>query len=399
MAGITIAYSGVHQIYQIALAAQELGALDYFFCSLIDAPGKWGNLFAKVFGSDRLINRHRPEIDPHLVEEYPWPLAYQFLQQQRKKTLGAADWEKTNNAFDHWAAKQLQKTKSRLFVGGENCALASLKTARQKGMKTLLDCHQVYPNFLEKILAEAAEDLKLPAPEPFDTPTWREQKLQEYNLADIILVISEAQKQSFLANHFPVSKLFSITLWADTNLFYSSPIPLPKNKDKLQVLFVGALSLRKGIPYLLQAIELCGAEIELTLIGTKTSEINPYLSKYEGNFKYISTMTKANLRQYYWQSDVLVLPSLVDTFGWVAMEAMACGLPVIVSDNCGVPVPDESWRVPVMNSQAIAEKLLMLKNHREYCTSLGEIAANFASQFTAERYRQQLQILMQQMLN
>ena len=46
--------------------------------------------------------------------------------------------------------------------------------------------------------------------------------------------------------------------------------------------------------------------------------------------------TKAELRKIYWESDVLVLPSLVDTFGFVAMEAMACGLPVIACSGSGV---------------------------------------------------------------
>ena len=39
--GITLGYIGVHQIYQLALAAHEIGRLDRFYCSLLDAPGKW----------------------------------------------------------------------------------------------------------------------------------------------------------------------------------------------------------------------------------------------------------------------------------------------------------------------------------------------------------------------
>ena len=42
MPGITIAYGGVHQVFQLALAAEELGALDRFYCAAFDAPGKWG---------------------------------------------------------------------------------------------------------------------------------------------------------------------------------------------------------------------------------------------------------------------------------------------------------------------------------------------------------------------
>ncbi|MCC5637248.1 glycosyltransferase family 4 protein [Nostoc sp. CHAB 5844] len=398
MAGISIAYSGVHQMYQIALAAQELGCLDQFFCSLIDAPGKWGALFTKIFGHDRLVNRRRPELDTKRVTEYPWPFLLQLMKQFSQGTVLPKVWEDTNNAFDFWAAQQLKKVDSCLFVGGETCALQSLEVAKERGIKTLLDCHQVHPNFLDKILAQAASNLMIPVPQTIDTPTWRKQKLQEYELADSLLVISEVQKRSFLEAGFPAEQLTAITLWADTSIFYPPPVPIPKNVDVLQVLFVGGLSLRKGVPYLLQATELCGSGVELTFIGSKTSEIKDFLDKAEGKFNYVQAMTKAQLREYYWQSDVLVLPSLVDTFGWVAIEAMACGLPVIVSENCGVPVPDENWRVPVMNAEAIAERLLILRDNREYCTSLGKIAGEFVQQFTPKLYREQLQALFTHIL-
>jgi glycosyltransferase involved in cell wall biosynthesis len=396
--GISIAYSSVHQIYQIALAAQELGELDNFFCSVIDAPGKWGALFSLIFGRDRLINRRCPELNLQQIKEYPWPLAFQYFKQIQRKTLGAADWEATNNLFDKWAAQKLKSVSSQLFVGVETCALRCLQVAHQRGMTTLLDCHQVHPDFLDRVIAEAASDLSIPVPETIDTPTWRKQKLQEFQLADFLLLISEPQKRSFLEAGFAPEKLATITLWADTNIFYPPPVKIVKNSDVLRVLFVGGLSLRKGVPYLLQAMELCGSGVELTLIGAKTSEITDFLGKAAGKFNYVPTMTKSQLREYYWQSDVLILPSLVDTFGWVAMEAMACGLPIIVSDNCGVPVPDENWRVPIMNAEAIAEKFIMLQENREYCASLGEIAAQFAQKFTSQRYREQLQALFKQIL-
>ncbi|MBD2451089.1 glycosyltransferase family 4 protein [Nostoc sp. FACHB-152] len=399
MPGISIAYSSVHQIYQIALAAQELGELDNFYCSVIDAPGKWGSLFSLLFGRDRLINRRCLELDLRHVTEYPWPLAMQYFKQIQRKRLGAADWEATNNLFDQWAANKLKSATSQLFVGVETCALRCLAVAHQRGMKTLLDCHQVHPDFLDRVIAEAATDLNITLPENIDTPTWRKQKLQEFELADFLLVISEPQKRSFLEAGFAANKIEEITLWADTNLFYPPPAPITNNSNVLRVLFVGGLCLRKGVPYLLQAIELCGSGVELTLIGAKTSEITQFLEKAEGKFNYVPTMTKAQLREYYWQSDVLVLPSLIDTFGWVAMEAMACGLPVIVSENCGVPVPDENWRVPIMNAEAIAQKLLMLRDNREYCASLGEIAAQFAQKFTSKLYRERLQDLFKQILS
>ena len=72
--GIAVAYSGVHQAYQLALAAQELGRLDRFYCSMFAAEGKWGGVFARMMGSDALVNRRVDGLSSKRVCENPWPL-------------------------------------------------------------------------------------------------------------------------------------------------------------------------------------------------------------------------------------------------------------------------------------------------------------------------------------
>jgi glycosyltransferase involved in cell wall biosynthesis len=69
------------------------------------------------------------------------------------------------------------------------------------------------------------------------------------------------------------------------------------------------------------------------------------------------------------------------------MEAMACGLPVVVTDNCGVPVPVDTWRVPVMNATAIAERLHHYLEDRELLRLDAVRAVEFARCFTPARYR------------
>jgi glycosyltransferase involved in cell wall biosynthesis len=122
------------------------------------------------------------------------------------------------------------------------------------------------------------------------------------------------------------------------------------------------------------------------------------IRKTAAEIECLNSMTKASLRQQYWNADVLVLPSLLDTFGFVALEAMACGLPVIVTENCGVPVPEQSWRVPIMDSEKLAERLLMYAADREGCRDDGAKAVRFASEFSPARYRHQIQVLLSRLL-
>jgi glycosyltransferase involved in cell wall biosynthesis len=115
-------------------------------------------------------------------------------------------------------------------------------------------------------------------------------------------------------------------------------------------------------------------------------------------YRAIGVQGKGELRRLYAAHDVLVLPSLADSFGFVALEAMACGLPVIVTENCGVPVPDPSWRVPVMDSEAIARRLEYYADNREALERDGLLAQQFARQLTPERYRDQIKNLFLRIL-
>ena len=97
--GIAVAYSGVHQAYQLALAAQELGRLDRFYCSMFAAEGKWGGVFARLMGSDALVNRRVDGLSSKRVCENPWPLLTHRLR-TRFRPASANDWTLANEWFD-----------------------------------------------------------------------------------------------------------------------------------------------------------------------------------------------------------------------------------------------------------------------------------------------------------
>jgi glycosyltransferase involved in cell wall biosynthesis len=266
-------------------------------------------------------------------------------------------------------------------------------------MIKILDCPQVHPNFLTKLLAEAADDLGVPPPPAFDSPELAKRKAEEFEMADVILIISRVHRRSFLEAGFAGEKLVEIPLWVDPELWFSPPtLRKVQSFDPLKVLFVGSIGFRKGIPYLIQAIKKSGGPVDLTLVGVNSGEADKFFQQISSRIHFVGRKSKADLREMYWNSDVLVLPSLVDTFGFVALEAMACGLPVIVTENCGVPVPDSAWRVPIMNSDAIAQRLEYYAATRDVLKRDRQIAQEFARRFTPERYRKQIKNLLRKLL-
>jgi hypothetical protein len=395
---ITVAYSGVHQAFQIALAAAELNQLDYFYCSLFAAPGKWGGALARLIGADRLHNRTVAGLPPRKAWENPWPL----IGHRCRMTLSLAaldDWEHANRRFDRWVAERLGQSDSRLFVGVETCAAAAFAAAQERGMVRLLDRPGIGAEFLSAVALKAADELGLKTVAHTDSPMMRELKAREVRLADTILVASELQARLLRQSLASPKRACVLPLWADSEFWRPPDEAKIARSGPLRVIYAGKLSLRKGVPYLIQAALDCSHTIALTLIGAVDPELTPVLERHDGKFTLVAPCAKADLRRHYQQNDLLVLPSLGDSFGLVAMEAMACGLPVIVTENCGVPVPDAAWRVPVMNSDALAARLALYAGDRELCREHGRIAVDFAKQFTPERYRRQLHDIFYKLLS
>jgi hypothetical protein len=393
---IVVAYSGVHQAFQLALAAEELGQLDRFYCSLYAAESKWGGWLSYALGNDTLLNRRVGGLSTARVCEYPWPFL-SLRVKQAARLAGVRDWEEANFHFDKWVARQLQRNDCFVFVGVETCAAESFLVARERGMIRVLDCPGIESSFLDNLALEAAAEFGLATSSQADSNKMREHKCREFELADVILVSSELQARTLYTNA-PSTKFQVIPLWIDTQFWQPLTNQGKISTGHLRVLFVGKVNLRKGIPYLVQAAIACGGAVTLTLVGNVDTELKTFLKPFEGKITLLPTCTKTDLLQHYNQHDVLVLPSLGDSFGFVAMEAMACGLPVIISENCGVPVPDPAWRVPVMDSAAIANRLTHYAMDIEAAKQDGRVAQQFARQFTPGRYREQIKKLYRKLL-
>src|SRR5260370_28382511 len=106
--------------------------------------------------------------------------------------------------------------------------------------------------------------------------------------------------------------------------------------------------------------------------------MRPIMSKYEGSFRYVGAVARSELHKHYSQASVLVLPSIQEGLALVQAQAMACGVPVIASDNTGAAdlFTDgvEGFIVPIRDADAIREKILMLYENPATRERMGEAA-------------------------
>jgi glycosyltransferase involved in cell wall biosynthesis len=388
---ITVSYSGVHQAYQLALAAQEAGLLDRFFCSFYDTPGKCGHHLSRLLGHEAMRNRRIDGLDPTRVTEHLWPELLFKLRGKFMK-LPANAWISAAGEFDRWVAKKLVRGSSQAVVCTENCAYETFRTANQRGMKKIYDCPGHNTKLLQQTTEEAARRSGLPFVSAADTAETTRRKEVEIGFADVVLTYSDFHTDGVVARGVLRERIVQIPLWTDSTFW--QPPAIPRNRSgPLKVLFAGGINLRKGVPFLIKAVRALSPHVRLTMVGSLDPDAKPCLAGCEEFVTVLAAVDKQTLRSVYQAHDVLVLPSLGDSFGFVAMEAMACGLPVIVTTHCGAPVPDFAWRVPVMDAAAIVDRLKLYVDDPKLLKADRIVARTHATNFTPARYRNQVKEL------
>ncbi len=397
---IFLAYRGVHQIAQMAIAANEMHQLSRYCCSAINLPGKWGHrlpglrnsLLANPISSDRL--------PPEKVVELPLPNALSSVLTRLSFDRRKASWW-ANRWFEDIAISKLSRLpeKPSIVVGAETCALHLFQSAKSRGMKCMLDCHGIPTVFIDEAIQRAADEFNLPRPSPLDSAEMSEKKALERNLADVLVFCSELQRNIWVQLGVPPEKCQAIPLWVDADYWQrSTPPPTLAKGEPLKVAAVGAGTLSKGLPYLLQAAKRLGDSIQLSLVGRIAEELQPMVGEISTPVHHLPFLSRPQLRDFFSTQHLLVMPSLGDSFGFIAMEAMACGLPVIVTTHTGAPVPNPSWRVPAHDGAAIASRIKDYLDHPEHLPIDSATARAFASQFTPQRYRDQIKETYRELL-
>ena len=110
-------------------------------------------------------------------------------------------------------------------------------------------------------------------------------------------------------------------------------------EDSFVILYCGRLSREKGLPVLLGAYQqISSPETTLVLVGDgnlKQSLLEHPVARSNESVRFLGFQTRTEIARSYAMADVLVLPSLRETWGIVVNEALCFGLPVIVSEAAG----------------------------------------------------------------
>jgi alpha-maltose-1-phosphate synthase len=294
--------------------------------------------------------------------------------------------------FDRCVANRLRSIAIDAVYAYEGGALETFREAKRRGIATLYELPSSHWYWEQKLLLEEAArnpEFSNLLPKLADSPQHMQWKDEELRLADHVIVPSEHVRAT-LSGVVPDEKIHVVSYGAP-----SLAAARTRSDDwtkKLKVLYVGALIQRKGISYLLDAVDKMGPHIELTLVGRRFAA-NRRVDAACSRWPWFESLTHAEILELMRNSDVLVLPSLAEGCALVVLEALACGLPVIVTPNTGSTgfVRDgcEGFIVPICSSDAVAERLDTLHRNRELLETMSQNARATALQRSWAVYRTQ----------
>ena len=434
---------GAREHYAIPRVLHRAGKLERLYTDFW-ATAPW-RLLGKVTGKASLATRCHPELAGAPVTSFN----LQALKASRKRyanpydgflQIGEAfgrsvvrDFEKRSrverresiarNSADSKALvpRPLSFDSGLIFFSYDTGFLEPARWIREQGGKSIVG--QMDPARYEVDLVKA-EEKRWPgwARHSVEVPeSYFQRREAEWAVADLVMVNSEWTKAALIRQGVAADKIVIVPLayeappvesrgsrvessFLDNTInnpaFSSSPRPsslVPRRT--LRVLFLGQVILRKGIQYLIETARLLEKEpIHVDVVGS-IGISDAAVASAPANMTFHGPVSRDHTEEFYRSADLFVLPTLSDGFALTQLEAMAHGLPVIATPNCGEVVSDgvDGLIVPASDSNALAEAFQLLLQDPGKLQAMSEATGAKLKQFSMAKLGEELAGLEQKL--
>jgi glycosyltransferase involved in cell wall biosynthesis len=280
-----------------------------------------------------------------------------------------------------------------VVVTRHTASLRTLRAAGRIGVFSVLDYSIVHHRSLaaaQGLANRRFPELASSFQETPDSPRPLKRLDEELGLAERILTFSPGHAQSMVDAGIPPAKLLICPLGVDATIFPYRPPRKRQSDEPFNVLFVGQITQRKGVGDLAKAFSMLPPDrFTLTLVGPISGQIDEWLTRH--NAKLLPPVPRAALARVHATADAFVFLSTAEGFPQTPLEAMASGLPVIVSPQAygeGGPITHgiDGLVVDPQDHAKVAELLRSLADDPAWAADLGRAAAKRARDFTWERF-------------
>lgn len=344
-----------------------------------------------------LGRRRHPDIDPSGITTHALPEVIHVLAARKASPDVAASLLRWRNArFDRLVAARIRRERPDIFIGFDGSSVESLRACRETGTISLLfqaighmrsglrilgEERQRHPEFAAVSLGDASE-------------AWVERNTQEALLADRVVVPSPYVRDTMIENGRDAATIDLLPFPIDTLRF--TPAAVPRADDRIRVLFVGQVGMRKGVRYILEAARmLARPDIDVVLVGGIVDG-GDWLAPYAGLYRHIANVPYAEMPAIFRDADIFAFPSLHEGSAMAVNEALASGLPAVVTPNAGAILQDgvEGFVVPIRDAAAIAARLARLADDATLRRRMATAARATAEAHDGGAYARKLSALL-----
>jgi glycosyltransferase involved in cell wall biosynthesis len=287
-----------------------------------------------------------------------------------------------HQSFARWAAAQIARDGCDVVHGFSGVCEEIFQAVGHGSAKTLVrgSAHiETQAELLEQEEQRAGVTLDKPSP-------WmRAREAREYAAADLIFVLSNFARQSFLDHGIEAAKIRLLPLGSELRRFAASPEAVLARRRrivgpaKLRVLTVGTFSFRKGAIDYLAVAKACQEFAEFRFVGAVSREAARLREQAQSVIEFLPKVPQFDLPAQYQWADVFLFPTIEDGYAVVLAQAQAAGLPILTTANCAGPElisnAETGWVLPIRNAEAFVEKLRQCHTDRERLAQMADSSA------------------------
>jgi len=367
---VIVAMLGARRHYAVPRLLQEAGHLERFFTDGYIGNKLWLETMLNIFPAtkrpaviQRLLGRKEDAIPAKKVTSFDW-LGLWYARAQRSATKAGS----LEDIYDEGARRFAENIRKHGLGNGNvlwGCNDASLELfeyAKRSGIRCILD--QISsPKPLEQELTEEEyarwHDWVPSGERCIRKSTLEAREREEWRLADTVIAGSPFLERGLIACGVPAHKIRVVPSGVDLRRFAPTARAAFDGARPLRVLFVGRVSIMKGVPYLLQALNKLGPKLVQARFvgGVHLNREKLSASSNVGNFT--GHIPRDSLPEEYRWADVFCFPSITEGSADVTYEALASGLPVVTTPNSGSIVHNgvDGFIVPIRDPDALAEAI------------------------------------------
>jgi len=394
---VCVCQLGARLHYGAARSFERKGALEAFITDICGTKG-WPRLLGAIPRSlrpaplKRLLGRipigipkAKIEMFSRLGVEYQWRLAKCKTEGERIRV-----YLQIGKQFSERIVGRGFKEATHVYTFS-SAGLETLEAARNLGLCGVVELPLAASEIEHEILREEWE--RYPDWEPYsgsdeERGEYAARQKKEWAAAEKIIVPSKFVADSLERSGISADRYITVPYGVSG---FSGPRVRQAHGGPLRVLTVGAVTLRKGPQYTLEASKLLGNSFDFRLVGG--SSLSESVKRKLGEkLHLIGDVPRSEVSEHFQWADVFLLPSLCEGMATALIEALSSGLPVIATENSGLEINDgvDGFLVPVRNPAAVAERLDQLASHPALLAEMSRNARKRSEDFTLEAYSERL---------